>query len=112
MRIIGIFVVGICFFSPFAAKADSFGTADRTSYIITLDRNLSEQELDACMESICRLSGNRAVIECEVISKRARIAAANLSNAATRKVGALSCVASLRAERFDFEPRPRSGRSD
>lgn len=111
MKMFALFITLASLFSSLA-MADSFRVADRASYIITLNSNLSEQELDACMADICSLSGNRKVMECEIVSKRARIAAATLSNSAARKVGNLGCVKSLRAERFDFEPRPRTGRSN
>lgn len=71
--------------------------------MITLNRNLSEPQLDACLEKICGLSGSRGIRECEIVSKAGRILAAGLTNGAARKVGALSCVKSLRLERFDFQ---------
>lgn len=87
-------------------------TADRTSYIITLQTSLNLSQLDKCVESICYFSGNRINTECEIVSERFRIVAANLSNSAVNKVKALSCVKSLRHERMDFKARPRSGRSN
>jgi hypothetical protein len=94
------------------AQAETFVTADRVSYIVTLDRQLDDSSFEECMDRICDLSGDSEVVECEVIFKKARIGAARLSSAAARKVRRLSCVTSLREERFDFEPRPRVGRSN
>ena len=88
------------------------GTADRSSYIITLNATLTDAALDICMEKICVLSGSKANVECAIVAKRFRIVAASLSNSAVSKVKALKCVKSLRAEQFDFEAQPRSGTSN
>lgn len=87
-------------------------TADRISYIITLQPNISSNLIGKCVENICEISGNKTYIECEIVSKRFRIMAANLSNSAAKKVKAMSCVKGLRPERTDFEANPRVGRSN
>lgn len=97
----------------FAANAHSrLGTADRTSYILTLSPQLPISDLDKCVEKICELSGNKAFIQCEIVSERFRIVAASLSNSSAKKVTALACVKSLRPERSDIKAQPRSGRSN
>ncbi len=111
MKIIGLFALMLCLNSP-SVMARSFETTEAKSYLILLDRSLNQNALDECVHDICSLSGDGEFMECKIVSKGARIMAASLSNTAVRILEKMSCVESFRLERFDFEPRPRSGRSN
>lgn len=115
MKTTTLFLTVICLFNTFA-MADNFSTADRTSYVVTLNLDLTEDQVALCSERICDLSGDRNSIECSV-SARFKIVIANLSNSSVNKVRNLNvtntaCVKSIRQKRSDFEVRPRVGLSN
>ena len=109
MKAISLILMSMMF--THTASAD-VTTSDRVSYIITLNLKLNEHQLDQCMVKICEFSGADQLMECEIVSRKFKIAAANLSHFGLKNTKALTCVKSLRIEQFNYEPRPRSGTSN
>lgn len=115
MKLTTLFLTTICLSSTLAL-ATTFGTADRRSYVITLNPELDSAQTASCSDSICELSGDQEFVECSVYPKF-KIVIANLSNSSVNRLSEIAadghaCVKSSRQQQSDFKVRPRVGLSN